>query len=142
MANNGNEPLIISNIVSAGNFTIAGGFCTETIQPNASCTMAINFAPTGAVGTQNGTITFTDNAGTGTQVVNLTGQNVATGPAIKLTPPGWRSPSFPIGTTSAQQAVTVLNNTSAATVTDLSVGNPSPARISRSFRVPITAGPA
>ncbi len=71
VVNSGDEPLIISNIVAAGNFTIAGGFCTETLNPNATCSLAINFSPTGAVGAQNGTITFTDNAGTGTQVVNL-----------------------------------------------------------------------
>jgi hypothetical protein len=124
--NSGNEPLIISNVVASGNYTISSGFCTETLNPNASCSLGIQFTPTGAVGTQTGTITFTDNAGTGTQVVNLSGSNVATAPAIKLTPSGLAFAAFVIGTTSAPQSVTVTN-TSAATVTGLAVGNPSTA---------------
>jgi hypothetical protein len=126
VANNGNEPLIISNIVFAGNYSSPYNPCIATIQPYASCTIQVEFAPTGTLGTQTGTITFTDDAGTGTQVVNLTGQNVATGPAIKLTDSGLAFAILPIGTTSGAQAVT-LNNTSAATVTGLSVGNPVPA---------------
>jgi len=126
IVNNGNEPLIISNAVVAGNYAEEYQACVTTIAPNASCAQPMNFNPTGATGTQNGTITFTDNAGTGTQVVNLTGQNVATGPAIKLTPSGLAFTVLPIGTTSGAQFVTVTN-TSAATVTSLSVGNPSPA---------------
>jgi hypothetical protein len=126
VANNGNEPLTISNIVIAGNYTLVYNPCITTIQPNVSCTMQVNYVPTGTTGTQLGTITFTDNAGTLTQVVNLTGQNVATGPAIKLTPAGLAFAILPIGTTSAAQTVSV-NNTSASTVTGLSVGNPVPA---------------
>jgi hypothetical protein len=126
IVNNGNEPLIISNAVVAGNYAEEYQACVTTIAPNATCAQPMSFNPTGATGTQPGTITFTDNAGTGTQVVNLTGQNVATGPAIKLTPSGLAFTVLPIGTISGAQYVTVTN-TSAATVTSLSVGNPSPA---------------
>ncbi len=126
VGNNGNEPVTISNIVLAGNYSLTSNPCITTIVPNAICTIQVTFVPTGATGTQNGTITFTDNAGTGSQVVNLTGQNVATAPAIKLTPSALAFTLLPLGTTSTALLVTVAN-TSAATVTGLSIGNPSPA---------------
>jgi hypothetical protein len=126
IVNNGNEPLIISNAVVGGNYAEEYQACVTTIAPNATCTQPLSFNPTGATGAQGGTITFTDNVGTGTQIVNLTGQNVATGPAIKLSPSGLAFTILPIGTTSTAQTIT-LNNTSAAMVTGLSVGNPTPA---------------
>ncbi len=124
VANNGNEALSISNIVIAGNYILASNPCVTTIQPNNGCTIIANYIPTGAVGTQTGSITFTDNAGSGTQTVNLTGQNVATGPAIKLSPSGLAFNVLAVGSTSNSQFVSV-SNTSAATVTGLSVGNPT-----------------
>jgi len=128
VANNGNELLAISDIVFAGNYASPYNPCITTIQPNASCSIQVDFAPTGAVGPQLGTITFTDNAtqGGGTQVVNLTGQNVATGPTIKLSASGLAFAILPIGTTSSGQNIT-LTNTSASTVTGLSIGTPVPA---------------
>jgi len=126
VANNGNEPVTISNVVFAGNYSSPFNPCFTTIQPNAACSMQVAFAPTGATGTQTGSITFTDNAGNGTQTVNLTGQNVAAAPAIKLSASGLAFTILPIGTAANAQNV-VLTNTSAATVTGLSVGNPSSA---------------
>jgi hypothetical protein len=126
VANNGNEPLIVSNIVVAGEYTLPSNPCIATIQPNNACTIQVNFVPTGSPGAQPGSITFTDNAGTGTQTVNLTGQSVITGPAIKLTPSGLAFSILPVGTASTVQFAS-LTNTSASTVTGLSVGNPSPA---------------
>jgi len=126
IVNNGSEPLVISNAVVGGNYAEEYQACVTTLAPNAACTQPLSFNPTGATGTQAGSITFTDNAGTGTQVVNLTGQNVATAPAIKLSPSGVAFAVLPVGATSAAQNVT-LTNTSAAMVTGLSVGNPSPA---------------
>jgi len=126
VVNNGNEPLIISNAVFAGNFVPEYQACVTTIQPNSSCAQPVAFAPTGSLGTQNGTITFTDNAGTGTQIVNLTGQNAATEPVIELSVSGLAFTILPIGTTSGAPYVTITN-TSAAAVTGLSVGNPVPA---------------
>ena len=101
----------------------------------------MNFTPTGATGTETGSLTFSDNVGAGTQTVNLTGQNVATGPAIKLTPAGLAFAILAVGSTSAVQTVS-LNNTSGATVTGLSVGDPEAPAISRSHRGATLAGRA
>ena len=144
VANNGDEPLVISNMVFAGNYSSPSNPCSTTIQPNASCNTQVVFAPTGALGAQTGSITFTDNAGGGSQVVNLTGQNVATAPAIKLSPSGLAFSILPVGSTSNAQVIT-LTNTSAATVTGLSVGNPTGADFaiaagSNSCSTSLTAG--
>lgn len=125
VANNGNEPVTISNIVITGNYSLVSNPCITTIQPNASCTIAVNFIPAGAVGSQIGSITFTDNAGTGSQTVNLTGQNVAVAPVIKLSPSGVAFSILAVGSSSTAQQTVSITNTSGATVTGFSVGNPT-----------------
>ncbi len=124
IVNTGDQALSVSNIAITGNYTLVSNPCQTTIQPNLSCGLLVNFVPTGATGTQTGTITVTDNAGT--QTVNLTGQNAATGPAAKLSPSALAFTVDPIGTTANGQAVTITN-TSGSTITGLSVGNPSSA---------------
>lgn len=122
VVNSGDEPLSITNVAISGNFTLVSNPCTTTVQPNAGCTLVVNFVPTGATGTQSGTVTFTDSAGT--QTVNLSGQNAAAAPALKLAPSALAFNVEPIGTAASAQTV-VLTNTSASTITGLSVGSPS-----------------
>ena len=122
VVNTGDEPLTISSIGISGPFTLVSNPCDTTIQPNAGCALIVNYVPTGSTGTQTGTLTFTDNAGT--QTVNLSGQNVASAPALKLSPAGLAYDVEPIGTAANAQTVT-LSNTSASTLTGISVGAPT-----------------
>jgi hypothetical protein len=122
VVNSGDEALGITNVGISGNYTLVSNPCVTTIQPNAGCTLTVNFVPSGATGTQTGTVTFTDNAGT--QTVNLSGQNVAAAPAVKLSPSALAFTIEPIGTAAGAQTVTVTNTT-ASTLTGLSVGSPS-----------------
>jgi hypothetical protein len=126
LVNSGDDPLVIGNIVVSGNYSLPSNPCVTTIQPNASCTLQVAFSPTGATGTQTGTVTFTDNAGAGSQIVNLTGQNVAAAPAIKVGPAGLAFLPTAVGTTTNPQTVTITNTT-AATVTGLLIGTPTTA---------------
>ena len=61
---------------SATDFQILSDGCSgqALIPSHNSCTVAVAFAPTtGSLGARNATLTFADDAGTQTQVVNLTG---------------------------------------------------------------------
>ena len=79
IVNSGNEPLTFSAppAVDAGDtvFSISNdGTCINgsTVNPGASCTLEITFSPT-ASGAATGTVTLTDNAGSGTQTFSLIG---------------------------------------------------------------------
>ena len=81
VVNIGNQPMSITGIALTGDnkFTFSGNTCTAstTLAPAASCTIGINFAPSG-VGSATGTVTITDNhlgtAGS-TQIIHLTATN-------------------------------------------------------------------
>jgi len=74
LTNNGNAALTINSIVASGNFaqTNTCPVSPATLAASGACTISVTFAPT-AVGARTGTLTVTDNAGTGTQTVPLTG---------------------------------------------------------------------
>jgi hypothetical protein len=86
LTNNGGLPLTISSIAAGPGFTIAANTCSTTLAANTACTLTMVFAPT-AAGPISGTLTFTDNAPSGTQTTTLSGTGVdfaltATGPTL------------------------------------------------------------
>jgi hypothetical protein len=82
VGNTGGSPLTIGSIVlSDTKDFVLGGNCGTTVAAYSSCSETAVFKPQ-RVGTIQGTITFTDNAGSGTQAVSLTGK--ATKPNYKL----------------------------------------------------------
>ena len=98
ITNTGDAPLTISQIQVSGPFQLNGATtCSTTtaLAAGASCTIAVNFAPT-ATGAATGTVTVTDNAGnvTGTtQVIALSGTATAALLIQKGDPPalpGWQ----------------------------------------------------
>jgi hypothetical protein len=95
--NTGGSNLIISAVALSGNFGWGPDTSTECsmntpIAPGKSCTMAINFAPQSA-GSQNGTLTITDNTSSTTKVIQLTGTGVAPAPAPTPAPAPVPAPS-------------------------------------------------
>ena len=76
LTNNGGVPLVLSGapVMSAG-FAMAQNGCATTIAVNASCAMQVVFAPKSA-GAVSGTLTLSDNAPSGVQVVSLSGTGV------------------------------------------------------------------
>jgi hypothetical protein len=92
LMNTGTAALTINSIAASGDFaeTSTGtGACPispATLAAGASCTISVTFAPT-ATGARPGTLTITDNAGSGTQTVSLTG----TGWDFALTAPATTS---------------------------------------------------
>jgi hypothetical protein len=62
-----------SDFAISGPFAFGGvGTCALTVAPTASCTISVVFAPTSA-GSATGAVTLTDNAGSGTQMIALSG---------------------------------------------------------------------
>ena len=115
--------------VSFSGFAVSGDFAIDPsttscststpLEPDLSCTVGITFTPT-ATGSPTGTLTLSDNAGTGTQVVTLNGNGITSG--VVLTPSSLTFGSQAIGATSAVQSVTLTNtSTSPLTFTTLSV---------------------
>jgi hypothetical protein len=119
LRNSGTGPLTISTIGLVG--TNAAHYAQTndcpispaTLAVNATCTATVTFKPT-ATGTRNATLRFTDNAGSGTQNVSLTGSGVTS--ALTFTPTSLTFAGQAVGTTSASQTSTV-RNVSAAAVT-------------------------
>ena len=66
LTNNGNQPLVLSALGSAANFSTAGAdtSCTSstTLTPGLSCILGVEFLPTSA-GALTGTISLSDNVG-------------------------------------------------------------------------------
>jgi hypothetical protein len=80
LTNNGGLPLSMSSVVASPGFTIAVNSCGNSLAVNAACTLTVVFAPT-AAGPVSGTLTFTDNATSGsptpgTQATTLSGTGI------------------------------------------------------------------
>jgi hypothetical protein len=74
MTNNGQTPVTVTNITTTGDFaeTNTCPYTPFTLAVNLSCAFQITFTPTNT-GVRKGTLTVTDNAASGSSVVNLTG---------------------------------------------------------------------
>jgi len=87
LTNNGTSPLTISAITATGDFAQDPSTTCSTsnqVAAGGSCTVAVSFVPT-AAGTRTGTVTISDNASGGTQVIALTGAATAVAAAITTT---------------------------------------------------------
>ena len=73
MTNTGIGSLTITAITSNNHdFVVQTNGCGDTLASGATCAVAVTYTPSGA-GAALGTLTFTDNAGAGSQIVDLTG---------------------------------------------------------------------
>jgi hypothetical protein len=77
LTNNGGMPLLIQSMGVTGDFAIVAGSntCAASLAVGAQCTAQIAFVPT-AAGTQAGSLTVVDNAGSSPQSLPLTGMGV------------------------------------------------------------------
>ena len=114
VTNSGSANLIFGSgavTVSGGNatdFTVSANTCSgAAIAPGAPCSITVTFTPS-IVGTESAAINFVDNASTSPQTVAVSGTGVTT-PAVALSPSGLAFSAQPAGTTSAAQAVSVMN---------------------------------
>ena len=133
ITNSGDAVLLVSTIVEIGDIYQPPGIplpppvdlkdwavttdnCTGiSVPPNSSCSFTVTFTPNPTAapsglgpGARTATITITDNATSGTQLINLTGNGVSP-PAVLLLPASLSFGNQLSGTTSASQTV-ALNN--------------------------------
>jgi Abnormal spindle-like microcephaly-assoc'd, ASPM-SPD-2-Hydin/Beta-propeller repeat len=107
----GDAPLIISNIqISGAGFSLPSPTtCAVTIAPGGSCSFPLTFDPTVA-NNSYGTLTFSSNATVAQTILPITGDAMlSTGPAVTLSSESQDFGSVPIGSTSSQRMVTVMN---------------------------------
>lgn len=72
LTNTGAVQIVISQLTVTGDFLVKQNLCAKGINPGASCTISVAFAPT-AAGVRNGTLKIFDNAPTSPQTVTLSG---------------------------------------------------------------------
>ena len=115
--NDGRVALTITKgTVSGSAFSISGLNVPTTIQPAASLTVTLKFAPASS-GSFAGYLALTSNASNRSVSLAMTGTGVA--PALRATPSSASFGSVPLGTTDSQTVQ--LRNTGALTVTISSV---------------------
>jgi hypothetical protein len=97
-----------------------------TLNPGATCNISFTFAPT-ATGAANATITGNWNGAPFS--IGLAGTGIAAGgtptQALRITPTGLEFGNVAVGTTSAAQAVTVTNVSSAGVTVSGTIGTPA-----------------
>jgi hypothetical protein len=77
LTNNGGVTLAVTSIAASGDFALlaGGNTCGVSVSPGAVCTVQVVFTPT-ATGMRTGTVTFSDNAASSPQIMQLTGTGV------------------------------------------------------------------
>jgi len=111
--------LDISSISASANFAVDSGTttCGSTLAANSSCDIGVTFSPPTAT-SLTGTLTISDNAGNGSQTVNLSGTGVSVTAGLSST-----SLSFPdtlVGTSSVAETVTITNTSSGSDTLNIS----------------------
>src|SRR5579863_836024 len=109
LINVGPQPLTISGILITGDFSETNN-CPASLTTGSSCRVSVTFAPT-ATGTRTGTLTFTDNAPSGTLSVALVGTGGAIAPVTVTLSPRTAAVNF---TKTQQFTATVTGTTNTA----------------------------
>ncbi len=109
LTNSGTATLNITSIAASAQYAETNT-CGASVTASGNCTISVTFTPT-ATGTQNGTITITDNAPGSPHTVSLTGTGTAaTAPAVSLSPTSLPFGSQTLNTPSAAQTITLTNS--------------------------------
>jgi parallel beta-helix repeat protein len=111
LTNSGGGPLTFSSMTVSGPFTLTNN-CPTTLQPGQSCPITIG-ANTTAVGSFSGTLTIVSDGGSGTVPLTVIVQQLPI-PLLKITPTTVGFGDRIVGSTSASQRITVLNEGGAA----------------------------
>jgi hypothetical protein len=107
ITNTGTGTLTLGGLSTQGDFRESNS-CGSTIATGSVCTLTVTFAPT-ALGHRTGTLTITDNAGGGTQLVSLAGDGSPGG--LTLSPPVLDYGVQTVGITSQAETAIMANNT-------------------------------
>ena|SRR5579863_564965 len=106
LKNTGTATLDITSVAPSSGFAISATTCGSTLAIGKTCKVSVTFNPT-TLGTQTGTLSFTDNATGSPQTVALSGIGVV---QAKLTPSSATFAKTKVGTTSAAKTFTLTND--------------------------------
>ena len=116
VTNTGNSTLNVSAVnitgTNAADFKQTNTCTTGGVAPQSTCAINVTFTPS-ISGTENATVSITDNAPDSPESTALTGVGEGTGPAVTLSPTRLTFATQVVGTTSAPQNVTLTNTGSA-----------------------------
>jgi hypothetical protein len=117
LTNTGSTTITVTNIATSGQFSQSNN-CTSPLAPTMNCTINVVFQPTGS-GTQKGTLTITDNAGT--QTASLSGAATV----MDLSPSSLNFGAQTVKTSSPPQVITVTNvGASIVNIQKISINGP------------------
>jgi hypothetical protein len=124
VTNTGNSNLTVASVgisgANAGDFKETNTCTSGSVAPQATCAINVTFTPS-ISGTENATVTVTDNAPNSPESTTLTGVGEGgSGPAVTLSPTSLTFPTQLVGTASTPQNVT-LTNTGAAVLSITSI---------------------
>lgn len=107
LTSTGNSPVMISTLVTTGDFVETDTCSGQTLAVGSTCTVSVSFAPA-AIGNRTGQLTIYANIAGGQVTVALAG--TASAPAaILLTPVNLAFPSTTVNQTAATQIITISN---------------------------------
>jgi hypothetical protein len=113
LTNSGSSAVTVSSLtISAKPFTLSGPAAPVTIQPSATLSYTVSFAPP-AAGDDTATLSITSSASSSPLVVNLSGTGSAATSSLVVTPSSVSFGNQPLNTT-ATQTVTLKNTGSTA----------------------------
>ena len=99
---------------NSGDYSLTGSSCGVTsIGSGSYCIVSITFTPT-ATGTRSATVNITDSAVGSPRTISITGTGVNPFPKVTLSPTNLVFATQNVGTTSANQVVTLMNSGTAA----------------------------
>ncbi len=123
VTNTGNSNLTVTSVGISGangsDFKETNTCTSGSVAPQATCAINVTFTPS-ISGTENATVTVTDNAPNSPETTTLTGVGEGSGPAVTLSPTSLTFPTQLVGTASTPQNVT-LTNTGVAALTITSI---------------------
>jgi hypothetical protein len=116
VTNTGNSTLTVSSVqitgTNAGDFKQTNTCTTAGVAPQSTCAIKVTFTPT-ISGTENATVSITDNAPNSPESTTLTGVGEGSGPAVTLSPTSLTFATQLVGSASPPQNVTLTNTGSA-----------------------------
>jgi len=100
-------PVTLGRPTVSSGFVVTSSNCPPELQPGASCTIELAFAPT-AKGERHGWLEVKSNASLGLHKVKLKGKGLA--PKIKASPKSLAFGQVPVDAVSSPQSITLVNS--------------------------------
>ena len=138
LSNTGTGPLAITSIVPAGDYALAATptscpYSGGLLSAGQNCTLDVVFTPT-QYGTRSGSLTISDNASGGSQVVSLVGSGISA--ILSATPRALFFGTQDVKTTSNAKTITLQNLSPVAASISINITGSDPSDFSQTNNCP------